>query len=85
MVLGQAALLAKIGQRSSVFLIDDLGAELDQEHSRRLFRALAGMGCQVLATSTQAPSSTDLAEGVPISRFHVKHGAVQRVGQDQAR
>jgi DNA replication and repair protein RecF len=79
MVLAQAKLLEKVGRRSSVFLIDDLGAELDQDHCRRLFLALGGMECQVLATSTQAPEWVETTAGAPISRFHVKHGAVQRV------
>ena len=85
MVLGQATHLAKVAHRSSVFLIDDLGAELDTDHGRRLLLALHRMGCQVLATSTQSPDATELGSKVPVCGFHVKHGAVVRMGADHPR
>lgn len=85
MVLGQATHLAKVAQRSSVFLIDDLGAELDTDHGRRLLLALHRMGCQVLATSTQSPDATELGSKVPVRGFHVKHGGVIRLGAEHPR
>ena len=65
-------LLAESGQRS-VFLIDDLGAELDRKRSSRFFELLEQMGCQILATALETPSG--LGDG---AMFHVKHGAVNR-------
>ncbi len=61
----------------AVFLIDDLGAELDDEHNARLFRHLDALGCQILATATRG-----LADG-PFSGdryrvFHVKQGEIAR-------
>jgi len=80
MVLGQAKLLGRLTNRSSVFLIDDLGAELDHEHSRTLFEILGEMSSQVLATSALAPETMRPTAVVPISMFHVEQGNVRRVG-----
>ena len=80
MILGQARLLMKESSRNSVFLIDDLGAEMDQKHSAALFRLLGEMGSQVLATSTHLPGesrATDLSSNmVPVTMFHVEHGKI---------
>ena len=48
--IAQAQLLAKQEKRGSIFLIDDVGAELDDEHNSRFFGLLQDMGCQILAT-----------------------------------
>ena len=70
--LVQAADLIATRDVAPVFLIDDVGAELDSEHNERLFGYLQSLGCQVLAT-------TALAE-LPWTRdwtmFHVKQGQV---------
>ena len=65
-------LLSEHGQRS-VFLIDDLGAELDRKRSTRFFELLDQLGCQILATALETPSG--LGTG---TMFHVKHGVVNR-------
>ena len=80
--LGQASLLSESEQRTTVFLIDDAGAELDLAHNERFFRLLERLGGQILATTTRAPSEqgvetlTDRESAV----FHVEHGAVTRSG-----
>ncbi len=80
MVLGQARLLSKMSSRNSVFLIDDLGAEMDQKHSDALFRLLGEMGSQILATSTYPPGESRSArlsnDRVPVTMFHVEHGKI---------
>ena len=76
----QAAMLAQQTQRATVFLIDDVGAELDTGHSGRFFALLQDLGCQILATSTQPPTA-ELAKVVKkLHRFHVERGEVRVVG-----
>ena len=73
--IGQAqALFDRQGTRS-LFLIDDVWAELDEAHSGRFFGMLDGMECQILATSTQEP---DLTAFRPerLKVFHVEQGVV---------
>lgn len=77
--ISQAALLATQTQRSTVFLIDDVGAELDAGHNARFFELLKDLDCQILANSTQAPAD-DLAEAANTLRvFHVERGSVVAV------
>ncbi len=86
--IGQAALLADQEQRSTVFLIDDAGAELDVAHNARFFSVLERIGGQVLATTARNPGSEGAATGAssrgpasPLAAsrmFHVKHGEVEQ-------
>lgn len=81
LMLAQARLLRHTAQRSSVFLIDDIGAELDLPHSERFFGLLAALGAQILATSNSGPAAL---AGLPEAHtrvFHVEHGAVRRIDQ----
>lgn len=80
MMLAQARLLRSRASRSSVFLIDDIGAELDLPHSGRFFRILTDLGAQVLATSNSDPRALTSLPAVEIKAFHVEHG---RVTDDQ--
>jgi DNA replication and repair protein RecF len=72
--LTQARLTADDAGRTSIFLIDDLGAELDREHNLRFFRILAETESQVLATSTSAPDLGGAFESSDRRMFHVEHG-----------
>lgn len=82
--IGQAALLAERDRRSTIFLIDDAGAELDAAHGVRFFGLLDEIGGQILATTTRRPNSDG---GIPLRSgrvdaghlgvFHVEHGRVQ--------
>jgi DNA replication and repair protein RecF len=74
MRLAQAEVTAELGQRRSLFLIDDVGAELDHAHNERFFAALERLGCQVFATATVAPSNTQTFGGNPSGVFHVEQG-----------
>ena len=73
--LGQAELLLADG-KPSLFLIDDVGAELDSAHSERFYAHLDGMGCQIVAASAQS----EVAEILTAKRrgllFHVKQGRI---------
>ncbi|MEZ5558548.1 MAG: DNA replication/repair protein RecF [Pseudomonadales bacterium] len=77
LMLAQAVLLKLRQNRSSVFLIDDLGAELDAAHARRLFQELVTLNSQVLATSTEAPGDLRGLADLPMTRFHVEHGQIR--------
>jgi len=71
--LAQARHLATAG-RPSLFLIDDVGAELDEAHSERLAAVLDDMDCQIVATSAN-PGAGDVLRGSRGGRmFHVEHG-----------
>lgn len=80
--IGQASLLSESEQRSTVFLIDDAGAELDVAHNARFFAVLERLGGQILATTTRYPSMVDemIDESVEVDPdtavFHVEHGRV---------
>ena len=71
--IGQARDLAEAGTRS-LFLIDDLGAELDEEHNERYYRQLEDMDCQIVATSTEGAISEILMGSRGGRMFHVKQG-----------
>ncbi len=78
--IAQAALLADQEQRTSVFLIDDAGAELDAAHNRRFFDVLDRVGGQVLATTTRDPGAPGSGVEGAVT-FHVKHGTVTRLAE----
>jgi DNA replication and repair protein RecF len=76
--IAQAQLLKANTGRASVFLIDDLGAELDRTRSTRLFELLASLDCQILATALEPPGG--LIDAMKTSTmFHVKHGAIETI------
>ena len=77
--LSQAAMLATQTRRATVFLIDDVGAELDAVHSGRFFALLQDLGCQILATSTQKPTVELARAAKTLNRFHVERGEVEVV------
>lgn len=76
MMLGQARLLQRTAARASVFLIDDIGAELDLQHSQRFFGILSALGAQILATSNSGPESLQDLPDIQMQTFHVEHGRV---------
>lgn len=80
MMLAQARLLMMDASRASVFLIDDIGAELDLPHGERFFRLLGELGVQVLATSSRLPEAAFGLSDLGARMFHVEHGAVSSPG-----
>lgn len=75
--LGQAKDLARSG-KSSLFLIDDLGAELDETHNERYYGLLEDMDCQIVATSTQGAIGEVLMRSRGGRTFHVKQGRFEQ-------
>ena len=76
---GQARDLASGGGRT-LFLIDDLGAELDEGHSERLYALLEDMECQIVATTTRGEAGEGLMKPGPGATFHVKQGSFEHAG-----
>ena len=63
LLVSQALLLSDEEKRTSIFLIDDMGAELDLLHNQSLLELLRDTGAQILATGTAVPpESFRLAE-----------------------
>ncbi|MBU2676482.1 MAG: DNA replication/repair protein RecF [Gammaproteobacteria bacterium] len=83
MILAATETVQTALERPLLLLLDDPAAELDSDALARLMAAVAGLGCQVVATSLDS----DLL-GVPdgAAVFHVEHGAltVIRAPQDNA-
>ncbi len=76
MKLAQADYLAEKGGSSGVLLLDDIGAELDAEHTRRLLDQVVDYPGQVVATSTELQPHLKQVER-EVKTFHVKHGEVE--------
>jgi DNA replication and repair protein RecF len=74
--LAQSRVLAE-QSIETVFLIDDLAAELDPARCESVFAALVALNAQVFATSVQR-GDLDLAwcMGRDLKRFHVEHGCI---------
>ena len=75
--LAQAQDLMTEGKRS-LFLIDDIGAELDSDHGQRFYGLLEKMNCQIVATSAHAAVHEMLPfDSAGRQTFHVKHGVFE--------
>lgn len=73
MVLAATETAQSALERPLLLLLDDPAAELDGNALQRLMDAIAGLGCQVVATSLQR-GSLDVPEGAAV--FHVEHGVL---------
>jgi len=81
MKLAQAILVERSTARKSVFLVDDLPAELDREHRRLMCRLLVRLNCQVFLTCVDAEELKDCWDNLPddaLRLFHVEHGTVRQ-------
>ncbi|MFT5721016.1 MAG: DNA replication and repair protein RecF [Motiliproteus sp.] len=75
--VAQGYLLHQLTERSCIYLIDDLPAELDRQHRQRLCRLLEQLNSQILVTSTDK----DAFEGcwsteVEVRDFTLSEGAL---------
>lgn len=78
--IAQAQLLQASTGRSSVFLVDDLPAELDRENQSTVCRHLAELKAQTFITSIEPDLRHNLdRHGATSGLFHVKHG---KIGND---
>lgn len=75
--LAQTELLQSKAGKHSIFLIDDLAAELDDVNRGRLCAELERLQVQVLATSIKKNELTDCwARPEQVQVFHVEHGVI---------
>jgi DNA replication and repair protein RecF len=82
MILAQGALASDSGvsaedARGTLYLVDDLASEFDEEHRRRVCRFLVDTGQQVLLTGVEQRSLLAACENKYGRLFHVKHGEVE--------
>ena len=76
--VAQAQLLKSDTSQISLFLVDDISAELDGENQRRVLQLLHSVGAQVFVTAINDIEDTGWASD-QAGRFHVKHGVVTEV------
>ena len=76
--LAQATLLFDETGKTSLFLFDDLGAELDRENQAKVMSLLTAIQAQVFVTSIGNINLTDWSVDA-VKRFHVEHGHVTEV------
>ncbi|WP_100638850.1 DNA replication/repair protein RecF [Marinobacter salexigens] len=79
MKIAQSMVLNDLGKQVS-FLLDDINAELDENHRSMLACKLQELRCQVFITSIEHPDPESLWQGsqIPDYRmFHVEHGTLK--------
>ncbi len=75
--VAQGYLLRQQTERSCVYLIDDLPAELDRQHRQRLCRLLEQLNSQILVTSTERDAFSDCwSADVEVRDFAIHDGAL---------
>jgi DNA replication and repair protein RecF len=78
--LAQGRLMADMGLRRCIYLIDDLPAELDHQHSALVCGYLAEMEAQIFLTCVQRKDILVVwprSGNQNLSMFHVEHGSVE--------
>jgi DNA replication and repair protein RecF len=78
-LIAELQLFEQLTQRSSVLLIDDLPAELDQNHIKCLANWLQKLDTQIFVTGINSADMNILKEELhnkPCKVFHVKHGEI---------
>ena len=76
MILSQGFLS---GNQDTLYLVDDLAAEFDKVHRKRVCEMLQETGQQILLTGIEHEVLLDTCEGNYARRFHVEHGEVSEV------
>ncbi len=76
--LAQAMHLHQASGKTSLFLLDDLGSELDIANQRGVLQLLSNIGAQVFVTAIEPPPLPGVGESV-VRRFHVKHGLLSEM------
>lgn len=76
--IAQAQLLEGRTGRASLFLVDDLPAELDRDNQEAICRHLADLRAQTFLTAIEPGIQLILdSMGAPSRLFHVKHGKIE--------
>jgi DNA replication and repair protein RecF len=71
--LAQGVLLSKQASKKCIFLIDDLGAELDNERRMMVARYLLGMDAQIFVTDLDKDRFIGFDSAADAEMFHVEH------------
>lgn len=75
--VAQGLLLKQISGRDCLYLIDDLPAELDEQHRQRLCQLLATMDTQLLVTCVDAEAFRNCwTDHVDVRQFHISDGSL---------
>jgi DNA replication and repair protein RecF len=77
-LLAQLRLQLERQSPPGVFLLDDLGSELDEAHQHRVLQALRDLDAQVFVTAIES-DRLDVSAWEGVVRFHVEHGDVREV------
>lgn len=79
MILAQGMSLARHANKSLIYLVDDLPAELDLQSRMKLISLLSMQKTQIFITAIEKETICDVFKGdaeLPVKVFHVEHGAV---------
>ncbi|XOV86212.1 MAG: DNA replication/repair protein RecF [Pseudomonadota bacterium] len=74
LVLAQGRVFDSLNTGTLVYLVDDLAAELDQDHRRKVCALLENTGAQILVTGIDRSHIVDNWRDADIRVFHVEHG-----------
>lgn len=77
LLLAQIDHIQRYTEQKCVVLLDDVRAELDQQHAHALISALQTLGCQVFITAIEL-DQIDLNGWKETQVFHVKRGCVSQ-------
>jgi len=72
----QGALIAGASGISPIYLVDDVAAELDLQHTQRVFGVLGALKGQVMLTSVAEGLEDSIKGHAPLELFHVEQGRV---------
>ncbi|RYY77280.1 MAG: DNA replication/repair protein RecF [Gammaproteobacteria bacterium] len=80
--IAQGYVFSQMTGRKTLFLIDDLPAELDENHRKLLSHWLNSMETQVFITGVELEMLRSTWEQIPnndLKMFHVEHGSVKEI------
>ncbi len=80
--IAQGYVFSKITGRKTIYLVDDLPAELDQKHRMLLAKWLDSMATQVFITGVEEQSLISVWQNKPdaaIKLFHVEQGRIEEI------
>ncbi|MEW9797860.1 DNA replication/repair protein RecF [Alteromonas sp. CYL-A6] len=75
--LAQTSLFTHLSERKSIFLLDDVGAELDSDKRERFIDGLLNMDTQVFVTAIEKSQLEFIQKYKDKKMFHVEHGNVK--------
>lgn len=74
--LAQGILLRELTQKKCIYLIDDLAAELDTRHRKKIMESLVTLQSQVFVTATNPLDLNDLVNIAESKMFHIEQGVL---------